>query len=63
MEWMLSDHEDDGFGTAGYYESIYDEPDDEEFFDDDEYYEDFDSEEDDDDEDDVEDEGINVNEE
>ncbi|HCA21363.1 MAG TPA: hypothetical protein DEO87_03165 [Lachnospiraceae bacterium] len=63
MEWMLSDHEDDGFETAGYYESIYDEPDDEEFFDDDEYYEDFDSEEDYDDEDDVEDEGINVNEE
>lgn len=46
MEWMLSDHEDDGFETAGYYETIFDEPDDEEFFDDDEFDdEEFDDEE------------------
>ena len=37
MEWMLSDHEDDGFETAGYFETIFDEPDDEEFFDDEDF--------------------------
>lgn len=37
MDWMVSDHEDDGFETAGYYESIMDEPDDEEFFDDEDF--------------------------
>ncbi len=49
MDWFLGEHEDDGFETAGYYESIFEDPDDEEEFDD--FDEDFDefSEEDDDD--------------
>ena len=50
---MLSDHEDDGFETAGYYESIYDEPDDEEFFDDEEFDDEYDEEDDFEEEEDV----------
>ncbi len=41
IDFMVSDHEDDGFETAGYYESIFDDPDDEEFFDDDFDFSDF----------------------
>lgn len=34
MDWFLSEHEDDGFETAGYYESIFMDPEDEDFEDD-----------------------------
>lgn len=57
MDWFLAEHEDDGFETAGYYESIFMDPEDEdEDFEDDEFddedadpleYEDFDDAEDD----------------
>lgn len=30
MDWFLGEHEDDGFETAGYYESIFMDPEDEE---------------------------------
>lgn len=37
MDWFLAEHEDDGFETAGYYESIFMDPEDEdEDFEDDE---------------------------
>lgn len=29
MDWFLAEHEDDGFETAGYYESIFNDPEDE----------------------------------
>ena len=45
MDWFLDEHEDDGFETAGYYESIFMDPEDEEF--DDEEFEDLDDAEDD----------------
>ncbi len=36
FQWFENpDREDDGFGKAGYYEPLYDEPDDEEYFDED----------------------------
>lgn len=31
MDWFLAEHEDDGFETAGYYESIFMDPEDEDF--------------------------------
>lgn len=31
MDWFLDEHEDDGFETAGYYESIFMDPEDEDF--------------------------------
>ena len=34
MDWFLAEHEDDGFETAGYYESIFMDPEDEDFEDD-----------------------------
>lgn len=34
MDWFLAEHEDDGFETAGYYESIFIDPEDEDFEDD-----------------------------
>lgn len=34
MDWFLAEHEDDGFETAGYYESIFVDPEDEDFEDD-----------------------------
>lgn len=34
MDWFLDEHEDDGFETAGYYESIFMDPEDEDFEDD-----------------------------
>lgn len=34
MDWFLGEHEDDGFETAGYYESIFMDPEDEDFEDD-----------------------------
>ena len=38
MDWFLAEHEDDGFETAGYYESIFMDPEDEdEDFEDDEF--------------------------
>ena len=38
MDWFLAEHEDDGFETAGYYESIFNDPEDEdEDFEDDEF--------------------------
>ena len=38
MDWFLAEHEDDGFETAGYYESIFIDPEDEdEDFEDDEF--------------------------
>ena len=38
MDWFLEEHEDDGFETAGYYESIFNDPEDEdEDFEDDEF--------------------------
>lgn len=45
MDWFLDEHEDDGFETAGYYESIFMDPEDEEF--DDEEFDDLDDAEDD----------------
>ena len=45
MDWFLDEHEDDGFETAGYYESIFMAPEDEEF--DDEEFDDLDDAEDD----------------
>lgn len=59
MDWFLAEHEDDGFETAGYYESIFMDPEDEdadEFEDEDFEDEDFGDEDDfDDAEDDFED--------
>ncbi len=51
MDWFLGEHEDDGFETAGYYESIFMDPEDEdaEEFDDedfDEFEDDYDEESD-----------------
>ena len=38
MDWFLAEHEDDGFETAGYYESIFNDPvDEDEDFEDDEF--------------------------
>ncbi len=34
MDWFLAEHEDEGFETAGYYESIFMDPEDEDFEDD-----------------------------
>lgn len=34
MDWFCAEHEDDGFETAGYYESIFMDPEDEDFEDD-----------------------------
>ncbi len=34
MDWFLAEHEDDGFETASYYESIFMDPEDEDFEDD-----------------------------
>ena len=34
MDWFLAEHEDDGFEAAGYYESIFMDPEDEDFEDD-----------------------------
>lgn len=34
MDWFLAEHKDDGFETAGYYESIFMDPEDEDFEDD-----------------------------
>ena len=34
MDWFLAEHEDDGFETAGYYESIFMDPENEDFEDD-----------------------------
>ena len=34
MDWVHAEHEDDGFETAGYYESIFMDPEDEDFEDD-----------------------------
>ena len=51
MDWFLDEHEDDGFETAGYYESIFMDPEDEdadEF--DDEEFDEFEDEDVDDDE-------------
>ena len=41
MDWFLGEHEDDGFETAGYYESIFMDPEDE----DDEFEDDFEGDE------------------
>lgn len=41
MDWFLAEHEDDGFETAGYYESIFMDPEDE----DDEFEDDFEGDE------------------
>ena len=37
MDWFLAEHEDDGFETAGYYESIFMDPEDEDDFEGDEF--------------------------
>lgn len=41
MDWFLAEHEDDGFETAGYYESIFMDPEDE----DEEFEDDFEGDE------------------
>ena len=48
MDWFLAEHEDDGFETAGYYESIFMDPEDEDFEDDEFDHEDADPLEDED---------------
>ena len=44
MDWFLDEHEDDGFETAGYYESIFMDPEDEDA---DEFDDEFEGEDDD----------------
>ena len=47
MDWFLAEHEDDGFETAGYYESIFMDPEDEDDEFDEDEFEDIDGTEDD----------------
>lgn len=47
MDWFLAEHEDDGFETAGYYESIFMDPEDEDDEFDEDEFEDVDGAEDD----------------